>query len=93
MQGHSAANVMPVIAANRVGLEKVCPCEENGNQKSALNFYGSSFITDETGEIIKSMDREKEGVIVQEFDLDALCKERLNWGLFRDRRPEMYRWD
>lgn len=93
MQGHSAANVMPVIAANRVGLEEVSPCEENGNQKSALNFYGSSFITDGTGEILKSMDREKEGVIVQEFDLDALCKERLDWGLFRDRRPEMYRWD
>lgn len=93
MQGHSAANVMPVIAANRVGLEEVSPCEENGNQKSALNFYGSSFITDGTGEILKFMDREKEGVIVQEFDLDALCKERLDWGLFRDRRPEMYRWD
>lgn len=93
MQGHSAANVMPVIAANRVGLEEVFPCEENGNQKSALKFYGSSFITDGTGEIQKSMDREKEGVIVQEFDLDALYKERLDWGLFRDRRPEMYRWD
>lgn len=93
MQGHSAANVMPVIAANRVGLEEVSPCEENGNQKSALNFYGSSFITDGTGEILKSMDREKEGVIVQEFDLDVLCKERLDWGLFRDRRPEIYRWD
>lgn len=93
MQGHSAANVMPVIAANRVGLEEVSPCEENGNQKSALNFYGSSFITDGTGEILKFMDREKEGVIVQGFDLDALSKERLDWGLFRDRRPEMYRWD
>lgn len=93
MQGHSAANVMPVIAANRVGLEEVFPCEENGNQRSALKFYGSSFITDGTGEILTSMDRENEGVIVQEFDLDALDKERLDWGLFRDRRPEMYRWD
>ena len=93
MQGHSAANVMPVIAANRVGLEEVVPCEENGNQKSALKFYGSSFITDGTGDILKSMDRESEGVIVQEFDLDSLDKERLDWGLFRDRRPEMYRWE
>lgn len=93
MQGHSAANVMPVIAANRVGLEEVVPCEKNGNQKSALKFYGSSFITDGTGEILKSMDRESEGVIVQEFDLDSLDKERLDWGLFRDRRPEMYRWE
>lgn len=93
MQGHSASNVIPVIAANRVGLEEVVPCKENGNQKSALKFYGSSFITDGTGEIISSMDRESEGVITAEFDLDGLFKERLDWGLFRDRRPEMYKWE
>lgn len=93
MQGHSASNVIPVIAANRVGLEEVAPCKENGNQTSALKFYGSSFITDGTGEIISSMDREREGVITAEFDLDGLFKERLDWGLFRDRRPEMYRWE
>lgn len=93
MQGHSASNVIPVIAANRVGLEDVAPCKENGNQTSALKFYGSSFITDGTGEIISSMDREREGVITAEFDLDGLFKERLDWGLFRDRRPEMYRWE
>lgn len=90
MQGHAAANLMPVIAANRVGTETVEPCPENGNQKSALKFYGSSFITDNTGEILVSMDREQEGVITAEFDLARLAAERLEWGLFRDRRPEMY---
>ena len=49
MQGHSAANVIPVIAANRFGTETVEPCSENGGQSSALTFYGSSFITDDTG--------------------------------------------
>ena len=90
MQGHAAANLLPVIAANRIGTETVEPCPENGNQKSALRFYGSSFITDGTGEIAVSMDRDSEGVIASEFDLDELMEERLSWGLFRDRRPEMY---
>ena len=90
MQGHAAANLMPVIAANRIGTETVEPCPENGNQKSALRFYGSSFITVGTGEIAVSMDRDSEGVIASEFDLDELMEERLSWGLFRDRRPEMY---
>ena len=90
MQGHVAANLMPVIAANRIGTETVEPCPENGNQKSALRFYGSSFITDGTGEIAVSMDRDSEGVIASEFDLDELMEERLSWGLFRDRRPEVY---
>lgn len=90
MQGHAAANLMPVIAANRIGTETVEPCPENGNQKSALRFYGSSFITDGTGEIAASMDRDSEGVIASEFDLDELMEERLSWGLFRDRRPEVY---
>lgn len=91
MQGHAASNLMPVIAANRVGVETVEPCEENGGQKSSLKFYGSSFITDNTGEIVSSMDRESEGFIPAEFDLEKLFLERLEWGLFRDRRPEMYR--
>lgn len=90
MQGHAAANLMPVTAANRIGLEEVFPCEENGGQKSALEFYGSSFITDGTGELKASMDRTSEGVILAEFDLDELMENRLSWGLFRDRRPDMY---
>ena len=54
MQGHAAANIVPVIAANRYGLEEVTPSEENGGQSSSLDFYGSSFMTDETGAILRT---------------------------------------
>ncbi len=91
MQGHAACNLVPVMAANRVGAEKVEPCAGNGGQNSELDFYGSSFITDGTGKVISSMDRESEGFITAHFDLDGLSKDRLEWGLYRDRRPEMYR--
>ncbi len=91
MQGHAACNVIPVIAANRVGTESVIPCEENNFQKSSLTFYGSSFITDATGEVLTSADRESEGVISAELDLDEAYELRMSWGLFRDRRPEQYR--
>ncbi|MGN0141662.1 MAG: N-carbamoylputrescine amidase [Roseburia sp.] len=91
MQGHAATNLMPVIAANRIGREEVTPCEENGNQQSALDFYGSSFVTDETGDLLQSASRDKEEILLQNFDLDELQQKRLEWGLFRDRRPECYR--
>ncbi len=91
MQGHAAANLMPVVAANRIGLEEVTPCEANNNQSSALNFYGSSFIADGTGEILATASRDKEEILLQEFDLAALAQDRLSWGLFRDRRPECYK--
>lgn len=91
MQGHSAANLMPVIAANRIGREDVTASEANGGQTSSLNFYGSSFITDNTGEIVEELGRNVEGVICHSFDLDELEKDRMSWGLFRDRRPDMYR--
>ncbi len=90
MQGHAAANVVPVIAANRIGEERVEPVKDNNNQSSALVFYGSSFITDETGEIMQDAGRTEEKVILQTFDLDAIEEMRFSWGLFRDRRPEMY---
>ena len=90
MQGHAAANCIPVIAANRIGLEKVTPCEENANQESELLFYGSSFMTDGTGEIIKSATRDQEEILIFSYNLETLLKERLSWGLFRDRRPECY---
>ncbi len=90
MQGHSASNVMPIIAANRFGTETVEPCDENGGQKSALTFYGSSFITDDTGELIAQCERDGDGFISAEFDLDAIDEMRMSWGIFRDRRPEMY---
>lgn len=91
MQGHAAANLMPVVAANRIGLEEVKPCEDNNNQSSALNFYGSSFIADGTGAILASASRDQEEILLQEFDLAALAQDRLSWGLFRDRRPECYK--
>ena len=90
MQGHSAANIVPVIAANRVGTEIVKPDEDNNNQSSALTFYGSSFITNETGELLESADRESECIVTAELELDSIQEMRFSWGLFRDRRPELY---
>lgn len=89
MQGHAAANLMPVVAANRIGVETVEPCKENAGQSSSLDFYGCSFITDATGDIIASA-KQEETILYGEFDLDALKEDRLSWGLFRDRRPEIY---
>ena len=91
MQGHSASNLVPVVAANRIGKEDVEPCEENAGLKSSLIFYGSSFITDITGDIIQSASRDKEEILIQTFDLDLNAENRLSWGIFRDRRPEMYK--
>ncbi len=91
MQGHSAANVIPVIAANRYGKESVTPSEANGNQSSALEFYGTSFITDETGAVLEQAPRTGDTVLLHEFDLDAVNKARFDWGLFRDRRPGIYK--
>jgi len=90
MQGHAAANILPVAAANRVGEERVSPSAENGNQSSALVFYGSSFLTDETGGIVSEADRASECVRYAKYDFERIQKDRLNWGLFRDRRPECY---
>lgn len=83
IQGHSAANLVPIVASNRVGVEK--------EEESSMTFYGSSFITGCYGEILKQLNREEEDVIVQEFDLDENQKIRYSWGVFRDRRPEMYK--
>ena len=91
MQGHSAANIVPVVAANRVGEEEIEPDKANGGQRSSLRFYGSSFITDGTGAVVQAMGREEEGIICASFDLDGIFADRRNWGLFRDRRPEMYK--
>ncbi len=90
MQGHAAANVIPVVAANRVGLERVTPCAENGGQESALAFYGSSFLTDATGEIVAGADRASECILTARYDFARIRQDRRNWGIFRDRRPETY---
>lgn len=81
-QGHAGANLMPLIASNRVGSE-----EQDGYD---ITFYGSSFIADQFGEKVEEMDRTSEGVLVHEFDLDQLEHIRSAWGVFRDRRPNLY---
>jgi N-carbamoylputrescine amidase len=83
MQGHAAANIMPVIASNRIGTEP-------GRKGTELTFYGSSFIADQTGEKVAEADRASEAVLTATFDLDGIARQRSNWGLFRDRRPELY---
>jgi N-carbamoylputrescine amidase len=82
MQGHAGANMVPVIASNRVGSEAGDSC--------SLEFYGSSFITDAQGGIVGQAPRSGEAVVTASFDLDALACERAAWGLFRDRRPDLY---
>lgn len=90
MQGHAAANIVPVAAANRYGVEMVEPCAENAEQNSALEFYGSSFITDETGDILCSAKKSGTKILLAQFDFEKIRRERLEWGLFRDRRPDCY---
>jgi N-carbamoylputrescine amidase len=83
MRGHAAANIMPLAASNRVGRE-VAP------DGRADIFYGRSFISDYQGEKLVEMDRVEEGVRLQSFDLEAIGELRRSWGVFRDRRPELY---
>ena len=83
MRGHAAANILPVVASNRIGRE-VAP---DGRE---VTFYGSSFITDQTGALVAKAGRTDESVLVHRFDLDAISEMRASWGLFRDRRPGMY---
>lgn len=82
MKGHAAANIMPVLAANRVGVETM--------GKSSMKFYGSSFIVDQHGDFVTEMNREEEGIRFAEFDLSEIAKERFGWGVYRDRRTDLY---
>lgn len=82
MIGHAAANVIPVVAANRVGRED--------DVNSTMTFFGSSFITNQYGEKLAELGREEEGIIYSEFDLQAIDDERRGWGVFRDRRIDLY---
>jgi N-carbamoylputrescine amidase len=84
MQGHAAANIMPVLASNRIGLEA-------GRNGTAMTFYGTSFIAGPTGDIVAEAGRTEEAVLTATFDLDAIARQRAAWGLFRDRRPDLYR--
>ena len=81
--GQSALNIRPVIASNRIGTET--------EEQSSRTFYGSSFITDETGCLVEHFDQTEEGILTHSFDLDAIEAKRRDWGIFRDRRPERYK--
>jgi N-carbamoylputrescine amidase len=82
MQGHAGANLVPLVAANRFGREVGATCE--------VTFYGSSFIADITGDKITEAGRDSEAVLTASFDLDEYATTRFGWGIFRDRRPDLY---
>ena len=84
MRGHAAANIMPVIAANRIGTE-------TAPEGTSVTFYGSSFIADHTGAVLAKASRDAEQIVLATLDLDAIAALRSTWGLFRDRRPDTYR--
>lgn len=82
MQGHAAANIAPVIAANRIGSET--------DEGTTIHFYGSSFMTNSYGEIVAEASRDQEEILYWSYDLDQIELDRADWGVFRDRRPELY---
>lgn len=82
MCGHGAANMVPVVASNRIGREYA--------KNTAIDFYGCSFISDQYGDVVKQAGSTEETILTSTFDMDALRDERVNNVLFRDRRPEMY---
>lgn len=81
-QGHAGANLMPLVASNRIGREE--------QEDYAITFYGSSFIADQFGAKVAELSQQEEGILVQSFDLDELERVRTAWGVFRDRRPNLY---
>lgn len=83
MCGHAAANIIPVCASNRIGKENA--------GKSSMIFQGFSFIADAHGDVVEELNRTDSGFKIHEFDLDAIDKERVSWGVFRDRRPDTYK--
>jgi N-carbamoylputrescine amidase len=82
MQGHAVANAVPVVAANRIGVEQ--------NDGATQSYYGHSFIADHTGEIVETFGDKDEGVLVHAFDLGEIERYRAEWGFFRDRRTDLY---
>src|SRR5690606_34555733 len=81
-QGHAGANLMPLVASNRIGRE-----EQDGY---AITFYGSSFLADQCGAKVEELGQDEEGVLLHSYDLDRLEHIRSAWGVFRDRRPNLY---
>jgi len=85
-QGHAAANLMPLVASNRHGVEHSLQDPDD----LYIRFYGSSFIADALGAKVAEADEDTDAVLLAEFDLAALAEQRDNWFVFRDRRPELY---
>lgn len=83
MRGHAAANILPVVASNRIGTEAA-------PEGTTVTFYGSSFIADQTGSLVVRASRDREEVLTATLDLDAIASLRSSWGLFRDRRVDLY---
>lgn len=81
-RGHAAANMVPVVAANRIGSERHGPCE--------TTFFGHSFIAGARGELLAGAGREEEAILYAGVDLARIEQERNEWGLFRDRRIDLY---
>jgi len=82
MQGHAGANLMPLVASNRIGTEEGDTC--------GIRFYGSSFIAGPHGELVAQASRDERAVLTATFDLDRIAAQRASWGVFRDRRPDLY---
>ena len=82
MQGHASANLVPVAASNRIGHET--------GKETDVTFYGNSFICGPTGELLTQAGRDEESVLTATLDFDEIDKMRKSWGVFRDRRPELY---
>ena len=85
MCGHAAANIMPLVASNRIGTEQA------PNSDMEMTFYGSSFIADQNGDKVAVANRTDEAVLLHSFDLDETREHRESWGVYRDRRPDLYK--
>jgi N-carbamoylputrescine amidase len=86
-QGHAAANLMPLIASNRIGIEHA----RSNPEQLQIRFHGSSFIADAEGRLIAEAPSDQCAILHAQFDLEQLRARRVGWGVFRDRRPELYR--
>lgn len=82
MCGHAAANIMPLLASNRIGAEI--------EHQRTVTFYGTSFIVSHTGQMIRQATRDEQGIALATIDLDAVAERRRSWGIFRDRRVDLY---
>lgn len=86
MCGHAGANLVPVVASNRIGKETI----ETEHGDSTITFYGNSFIAGPTGELVALANDKDEAILTAEFNLDRIKNQRHSWGVFRDRRPDLY---